>query len=675
MASFLSGIAYGLGGYMASTINLTISLCSAAFFPLALLVFRRSLLRKDFFWKGITAIVLLFQYLAGDPAISYATLLIFSIFTLYKTLEDSFRRRKFSWRFLFSFGQSLFIFLGLGAFQMLLFAEFLHYSQRSSMGALEQTLWSAQYNDLLGIAIPFFSDISMYIMDYWQRQSWLENYYSGGTVLILSLAAFFLGRKKPIISYHVLLTMLGLGLSLGQFSLVYTFCARWVPLFHFIRYPVRFFFLFSFGVACLCGFGVDLILNSSKVSLFSKNDPKARRWAICLLFLSFAVIACVVRFDVIQREVQLMLQDKLSAVIKSDDLMEALKDSVSAALINTRRTMLLMMLLLTGIVALRFLKLRKNLATIFFFALVFTDLFTANIFEPCLSKEIYDKTSSNLEVLLKDRSLFRILPSPKAAHMQVWGTGRPHGELQEDQKELLIANYIMLYGIQGMSGYNSIYLKDIEDVGIRLSRMKWPSQVQLISALNIKYLVSPNAALHYGFKLTNQTKFTNLFRNNNYLPRAYLVKKTEVITDHKALLDRLIQRGFNPKQQILIEEKAPASNGSNPGDKGEIKNNVRFIEYSPNQVRMSVMVSDKPWLFFSDAYYPGWKAWVDGHPSKIYKADHAFRALWLSSGEHDVVWKYDPVLFKIGLGITLLTMGGLLLYYLNKFKYLKNLST
>ena len=658
-AALLSGIAYGLGGYMASTINLTISLCAAAYFPLTLLAFRRSLLREGFAWKGITAIVLLCQYLAGDPAVSYATLFVFSLFTFYKTLENFYNNKNFSWNFLSSLGQILLLFLGLGAFQILLFVEFLYYSQRWTMGSPERTLWSIQYNDLLGILIPFFSDISMSFMNYWQRQSWLENYYSGGTVVILSLAACYFGRKKPLVGYHVLLALLGLSLSLGQFSPVYPFCVRWVPLFHFIRYPVRFFFLFNFGMACLCGFGMDLILTASRATELVRNR-RARLWSLCLLVLSFVVIVCVTHFESIQREIQSTLQEKLGVVIKSGDSLKFMKEASSAALVNAMRTALLMLLTMAGVITLRFLKPRRDLAALFFFTLVFVDLFTANVFEPSLPKEILDKPSSNLVILLKDHSLFRIFPSPKAAHMQVWGTGRPHGELQEDQKELLINNYIMLYGIQSLNGYNSIYLKDIENVGSRLTRMKWPSQTKLMSALNIKYLVSPNEMLHYGFTLMNKTPFTNLFKNTNSLPRAYLVKTVEVVTNHEVLLERFTNRDFNPKQRVLLEENPSPLGEWRPGRKTGEKNSVHFIEYSPNRVQMTVTVLDKPWLFFSDAYYPGWKAVVDGCPIKIYRANYAFRALQLSPGKHDIVWTYDPALFKVGLCITCLTVLGFL---------------
>jgi hypothetical protein len=70
-AALASGFAFGMSGYLMSAINLTISLCSVAYFPLILLLFRRALNTKGYAWKGLCGAALVLQYLAGDPAVFY----------------------------------------------------------------------------------------------------------------------------------------------------------------------------------------------------------------------------------------------------------------------------------------------------------------------------------------------------------------------------------------------------------------------------------------------------------------------------------------------------------------------------------------------------------------------------------------------------------------------------
>jgi uncharacterized membrane protein YfhO len=76
---------------------------------------------------------------------------------------------------------------------------------------------------------------------------------------------------------------------------------------------------------------------------------------------------------------------------------------------------------------------------------------------------------------------------------------------------------------------------------------------------------------------------------------------------------------------------------------------------------MRVDSDREQWLFFSDMHYPGWKAVVDGRSAKIHRANYAFRALRVGPGTHNVEWKYDPILFKIGCMISAATALGLLL--------------
>jgi uncharacterized membrane protein YfhO len=84
-------------------------------------------------------------------------------------------------------------------------------------------------------------------------------------------------------------------------------------------------------------------------------------------------------------------------------------------------------------------------------------------------------------------------------------------------------------------------------------------------------------------------------------------------------------------------------------------------EYSPNQVKIEVALDQDGYLVLSDTYYPGWRAYVDGEEKEILRANYAFRAVPLESGRHTVLFKYDPLSFKVGLAISLATWGAIVL--------------
>ncbi len=56
-------------------------------------------------------------------------------------------------------------------------------------------------------------------------------------------------------------------------------------------------------------------------------------------------------------------------------------------------------------------------------------------------------------------------------------------------------------------------------------------------------------------------------------------------------------------------------------------------------------------------YDGGWKALIDGVSAPIYRADYAFRAVYLEPGDHQIVFVYHPSSSVLGrwlLGVGLL---------------------
>jgi uncharacterized membrane protein YfhO len=43
---------------------------------------------------------------------------------------------------------------------------------------------------------------------------------------------------------------------------------------------------------------------------------------------------------------------------------------------------------------------------------------------------------------------------------------------------------------------------------------------------------------------------------------------------------------------------------------------------------------------------------IDGAPARLWRANHAFRAVALPPGEHQVQMRYEPVSLRIGLALS-----------------------
>jgi uncharacterized membrane protein YfhO len=134
----------------------------------------------------------------------------------------------------------------------------------------------------------------------------------------------------------------------------------------------------------------------------------------------------------------------------------------------------------------------------------------------------------------------------------------------------------------------------------------------------------------------------------------------------------MLTKEFHPDQEVLLEEESnnpPPSPFSKGGERGinirgrkELGNQVEFISESNNRIDLHVRTKENALLVLSDTYYPGWKAFIDEEKVKIYKADYNFRAIALKPGEHEIKFVYDPISFKIGMLVSLLTLVGIVVY-------------
>jgi O-antigen/teichoic acid export membrane protein len=125
---------------------------------------------------------------------------------------------------------------------------------------------------------------------------------------------------------------------------------------------------------------------------------------------------------------------------------------------------------------------------------------------------------------------------------------------------------------------------------------------------------------------------------------------------------------------LFIEEAPPDKNALIPASP-QLKE-AQISRYSANEVFVDVNLSDRGWLLLSDAYFPGWKAYLrpfggdenSEQEAVIYRADGALRAVYLpQAGQWTVRFVYTPMSFKLGLYASFLAgmaMLLLLLYWL-----------
>ena len=85
---------------------------------------------------------------------------------------------------------------------------------------------------------------------------------------------------------------------------------------------------------------------------------------------------------------------------------------------------------------------------------------------------------------------------------------------------------------------------------------------------------------------------------------------------------------------------------------------LRFTAYSDTDIRLTVEAPSDAWLILSDAWYPGWRASVNGAASPIYRANVMLRAIRVPGGESEVVMTFEPDMWRAALimGVTAWTL-------------------
>jgi hypothetical protein len=269
----------------------------------------------------------------------------------------------------------------------------------------------------------------------------------------------------------------------------------------------------------------------------------------------------------------------------------------------------------------------------------------------------------------------------------------------------------ILYKLHDTWGIDVIHLERTDDLYRAFTSTPSISSNNLVDLYSMKYIISvtpiekdPRFELIYsrlegleGKKEDLLKENTiKLYRNRNPLPRAWLVRDHRVL-DEKSILAILSGKEFNPRKEVLLEEE-PGGNLPHPplvrgeeerglvkggkagtrgqenkkGDRSESplqnKKDVgephsglpEFVSESNNRLQLFVEAKEDSFLVLSDTYFPGWKAYLDGNPVKIFRANYNFRAVSIPPGKHEVKFVYHPMSVKLGVLITSLGIIGIL---------------
>jgi hypothetical protein len=95
-----------------------------------------------------------------------------------------------------------------------------------------------------------------------------------------------------------------------------------------------------------------------------------------------------------------------------------------------------------------------------------------------------------------------------------------------------------------------------------------------------------------------------------------------------------------PIDRLIVLEGVPLADRKTQGG-GASK--LEVTGYSFNRISLEAVVEETggAWLYYADAYHPGWRAFVNGKETPVYRANLAFKAIRLDAGRHQVRFEYS----------------------------------
>ena len=149
-------------------------------------------------------------------------------------------------------------------------------------------------------------------------------------------------------------------------------------------------------------------------------------------------------------------------------------------------------------------------------------------------------------------------------------------------------------------------------------------------------------------------------RNFQAYGNAWFVDKVSYVENANEELDAL---GSLPLRHEAVADKkfADVLGQSTPQDTLSI---VTLNKYEPNQLTYTVNSGKGGVVVFSEIYYPGWTATIDGQEAELGRVNYVLRALQVKPGKHEVILSFFPKSVKTTETIAYLSYGVLLLIIL-----------
>lgn len=200
------------------------------------------------------------------------------------------------------------------------------------------------------------------------------------------------------------------------------------------------------------------------------------------------------------------------------------------------------------------------------------------------------------------------------------------------------------------------FFTDPGPLGDSSSDWAYWGDIQLINASHLAPIGDVSKKPEYN--LVFQDDNVMVYQNQNVFPRAFMVYKVFGVDGFNEALDELDSKEHDLRNTAIVE--GVSSDFANRINENASTPNSMTGDYelvNANDVKVEVVDNGAPGLLVvTDQYYPGWRVYVNGKPSKLYAVDGIFRGVFLEKGDSVVEFKYQPLSFTVGSVLSIISL-------------------
>ncbi len=665
-------LAYEFSGTVLSFLNLYNLVPAVALLPWIGWAFLKAVQAENSRSKMLFGILLALQVVAFEPLTFECTALLILGLAVWHYAGSARRTAAIKsvlgtciWGGLFAFG--------LAAIQVLPTLELLPRSMRGAgINIGDATIWSMHPTDLLNMVVPnlYGKNYTLNEAGVWGdvfrhgREAYLVSCFLGVSTILLAVLSLW-GSSRALKWILGALALVGYGLAAGEYNPIYQWAFQHIPIFDLGRYPSKHFLLSALSISIMASLGLQVVWTHELMRKFKRNQLLT----VCAVAIAAALFMASIAlyWKIYPQGLESLLT---STVLPENRSMKNFLDLSTQLGQSLFRTSLFSALCGIFFLLAMLWNQRRALVTGLFILIIVAELIPSNLqLTPLISNadfrfepEVNQFISGN-----GPREPYRVFP-PTTTNRHPMPDIRLHAPNRSSAWLSLFYRssgqpfYGITNGIQYSLDHSVDYLNtaDAESLFRAFEKLSDEDEVTLLQKINAPMILQlsdnadPRLQPLKTFNTFSDRKLHSYWLNQT-ISRCYFVPNARTVSSHEKALEEFIQPDFPFSSHVIMESAEPSAN-QETGAKGR----VQILKYDREHVFCNVETMSEGYVVLLDSYYPGWKAFVDSRPATILRANYAFRAVKVPSGNHTVEFLFRPTSFYLGLIVSsLVALAGI----------------